>query len=303
MSRQLTPVFMGFVLMGLAACKAPLHPLEVDDDGDGFSELEGDCDDTDPELIYCPVAHAAGGQMKAILGGTFEMGCTTADPNCAEDEFPVHSVTLSHAFYIGETELTQGEYAWAMGGNPSNFTDCGPDCPVERITWNDAALFFNVLSAEDGLTPCFDCDDVECTAAGSPLECSGYRFPTEAEWSYAARCGEDIDFHNGTVDPDSVAWTTHNSGGKSHPVALLAPNACGLYDMIGNVWEWAWDWFGDYPTGSVSDPTGPDEGEARVMRGSSWDGALEFTRLSNRSRTNPADPLHILGLRVTRTIP
>jgi formylglycine-generating enzyme required for sulfatase activity len=303
MRSLLTPGFMGIVLMASAACEPTLHPLEVDDDGDGFSELDGDCDDADPKVIYCPVVHAAGGLMKGILGGTFEMGCTTAEADCAEDEFPVHSVTLGHAFYMAETEVTQGEYARAVGENPSSFIDCGLDCPVERITWNDAALFFNAISAEDGLTPCFQCDEANCLPLGSPLSCSGYRFPTEAEWAFAARCGDEFHFFNDTVDPDSVAWTANNSGGTSHPVASLSPNACGLYDMIGNVWEWTWDWFSDYPSGPVSDPIGPAEGEERVMRGSSWDGALEYTRLSNRSRNNPGDPLHILGLRMTRTIP
>jgi formylglycine-generating enzyme required for sulfatase activity len=302
MGRMLTRTLVGAVLVASAACESALHPLEVDDDGDGFSELEGDCDDADPEVVYCPVTHAAGGTMIGILGGTFEMGCTSAEADCAEDEFPVHSVTLSHSFYIGETELTQGEYARAMGGNPSAFTDCGSDCPVEQITWSGAALLFNALSAEDGLTPCFQCDDTHCLALGSPLSCSGYRFPTEAEWAYAARCGDEFNFFNGTVDPDSVAWTANNSGGTPHPVGSLSPNACGLYDMIGNVWEWTWDWYGNYPSEAVSDPTGPVEGEERVMRGSSWDGALAYTRLSNRSRTKPADPLHILGLRLTRTI-
>ena len=124
-----------------------------------------------------------------------------------------------------------------MGSNPSFFDECG-DCPVERVSWDDVQEFIGRLNALEG--------EVR------------YRLPTEAEWEYAARAGTSGDRYGG--DLDAIAWYRENSEGRTHPVGQKAPNAFGLHDMLGNVFEWVQDWYGAYPGGSVTDPRGPGPG-------------------------------------------
>ena len=160
-----------------------------------------------------------------------------------------------------------------MGNNPMNFNDCAK-CPVEQVSWDDAQSFINKLNAKnDGFI---------------------YRLPTEAEWEYACRAGTTGDYYG---DPDSIAWYVKNSGNKSHPVGQKQPNAFGLYDMSGNVSEWCQDWYGDYSSGEVTDPTGAVSGSKRVLRGNSWSNYVNSP--ARRNRGNPTDRSYAaVGFRV-----
>ena len=166
-----------------------------------------------------------------------------------------------------------------MGSNPSLFDECGPTCPVENVSWDDVQEFIRKLNA----------------AVGEER----YRLPTEAEWEYAARAGTSGDRYS--EDLDAIMWYSANSRKRSHPVGEKAPNAWGLHDMLGNVWEWVEDWYGGYPGGSVTDPRGPVSGSKRVVRGGSWSGVAGVCRASYRVRRSPGDRGRDLGFRLLRT--
>ena len=162
---------------------------------------------------------------------------------------------------MGKYEVTQEQYEQVMGVNPAHLK--GAKNPVERVTWNSAVEFCRRLSAKTGRT---------------------MRLPTEAEWEYAARAGSTGARYG---DLDSVAWYKGNSGKSTHTVGKKKPNAWGLYDMLGNVWEWCHDWKGDYPSGAVKDPTGPQAGLYRVSRGGSWCRYARDVRAASRRGDAP----------------
>ncbi len=247
--------------------------------------------------------------MAEAPGGTFEMGCTAGQDQCGADETE-HSVILTRAYLVGVTEVTQAQFQAGSGLNPSHFQECAggdEDCPVEEVTWDLAAAFANAASDAAGLAECYACvgdgESVSCAPAIGPYACFGYRLPTEAEWEGAARCGTDLRYA-GSDDSLAVAWTEENSYAATHVVSGLHANACALYDMSGNVWEWTQDWYAEYPSGPVTDPEGPETGSSRVYRGGSWYGDASAARVSIRA-TDP-DPAHadsILGFRLARSMP
>lgn len=169
-----------------------------------------------------------------------------------------HQVTLSHGYYMQTTPVTQGQWETVMGDNPSQFPGRCSDCPVARVSWHDAQDFISALN------------DLEGT--------DRYALPTEAQWAYAARAGSTTAFANRILhtaygyDPvlDAMGTYAYTSKSRTHPVAQKTPNAWGLYDMHGNVWEWVADWYGTYPSLDVTDPTGPSSGIYRVVRGGTW---------------------------------
>ena len=206
-----------------------------------------------------------------VKAGTFTMGSPTNEKDRYSDERQ-HTVRISKDFYISKYEVTQGEYRSIMGTNPSD-TDggLGNNNPVNRVSWYDAVEYCNKRSEREGLTPAYTINGNNVTWNKTA---NGYRLPTEAEWEYAARGGQKAGSYNiyaGSDNIDNVAWYISNSGGKTHPIGQKQANELGIYDMTGNVWEWCWDWYGDYPSGSVTDPSGPSSGEYRVLRGGSWD--------------------------------
>jgi formylglycine-generating enzyme required for sulfatase activity len=237
------------------------------------------------------------------------MGCTPgqeATGFCEDDEFPVHTVTLTQNFWLGQTEVTQAEFEVVMGYNPSHFTSCGADCPVDEVTWHESATYANALSEAEGLAPCYSCTEIGgtiiCSMEVNPYECPGYRLVTEAEWEYAARCGMDTAY-SGSDEPNEVAWSAHNSDETTHPVASLLPNACGLYDMSGNVWEWTGDWYSSsyYGSSTSTDPIGPSSGDSRSKRGGPWYSVQRDVRLANRVPHFPVGIDGIFGFRLART--
>ena len=216
-------------------------------------------------------------KMIKVEGGTFSMGATSEQgSDVGDDEYPVHSVTLSD-YYIGETEVTQELWEAVMGSNPSYFKG-NNQRPVEMVSWEDCQAFIKKLNRLTGME---------------------FRLPTEAEWEYAARGGKySKDYvykYSGSNNADEVAWYYDNSGDKTHPVKTKKANKLGLYDMSGNVEEWCNDRHGFYQSYSQTNPTGPSEGVGRVLRGGSWSSIDRFVRVSNRNFITP--DIHI-GLRL-----
>jgi formylglycine-generating enzyme required for sulfatase activity len=190
-----------------------------------------------------------------IPPGTFRMGCSADDSLCQPPEKPAHSVTITKGFWIGQTQVTQAAYMQVMAANPSHFR--GDRLPVDGVSWNDAQAY---------------CERV------------GMRLPTEAEYEYAARGGSKSAVY---APLKQIAWynTGRNpGGGTTHEVGQKQPNGYGLYDMLGNVWEWVADWYGPYDSADAVDPKGPPTGQFHVVRGGSWDEIATVVRVSFRNK-------------------
>jgi formylglycine-generating enzyme required for sulfatase activity len=224
-----------------------------------------------------------------IPPGSFMMGSTNGD----DDQKPVHQVTINYSFYMGKYEITQAQWQQVMGNNPSNFK--GGNLPVERVSWNDAIAFIARLNGQnDGFR---------------------YKLPTEAEWEYACRAGTTGDYAG---DLDAMAWYFANSGNtrlsgkgfydklkpnnnRTHPVGTKLPNAFGLFDMHGNVWEWCQDWYHDSYNAAPSDGSAwlsGGEQMFRVLRGGSWDYSADSARSACRFANTPIDRNEGYGFRV-----
>jgi formylglycine-generating enzyme required for sulfatase activity len=217
--------------------------------------------------------------MKFVLvkGGCYQMG----DKYNAYKNAPLHKVCVSD-FYLGKYEVTQELYEKVMGTNPSSYKKNGPDGPVDGISWNNSQAFIKKLNALSG---------------------KQYRFPTEAEWEYAARSGGKDETWAGTSDEKSLgkyAWYHKNSGQITHKVGLKKPNGLGLYDMTGNVGEWCQDWYNSsyYENSPKNNPQGPDNGEMRVMRGGSWNDGVIRLRPVSRFYYAPVSNSSVFGLRL-----
>ena len=215
-----------------------------------------------------------------IEAGSFLMG--SSDSNAYPDEQPVHSVTISSPFLLGKTEVTQAQWVAVMNHNPSLFPN--PDHPVDNVGWGDIQKFLNRINK---LANCDRC----------------YRLPTEAEWEYAARAGTSSSYSFGnTADAlDKYAWHAGNSGFTTHPVATKAPNAWGLYDMQGNVYEWVQDFYGPYQAVDVIDPIGATVGTEYILRGGSWTDTAREQRPSYRDYYAPNHRHNFFGFRLVRT--
>ena len=272
---------------------------------------------SDKKLFFCakgetsknmtiPLSDTVSLDMIRIEPGTFMMGSPEDELGRQDDEVQ-HQVTLTQGYWLGKYEVTQAQYEAVMGKNPSCYK--GADLPVEQVSWNDAVKFCEWLTAQE-------------RAAGRLPEGYEYTLPTEAQWEYACRAGTTTAFNNGTNIPtmlqrtdrpcpnlDPLAWYGYNSGeynsagnytgnGKTFPVGQKQPNAWGLYDMHGNVWEWCLDWYGSYPSSAVTDPKGPATGSDRVLRGGSWDYGANGCRSANRFDRNPDNYNYIGGFRV-----
>jgi len=238
--------------------------------------------------------------MVFVEGGTFQMGDRIG--NGYGDELPLHDVAVS-SFFIGQYEVTQGEYEEIMGNNPAHNYGEGGNYPVYYVSWYDAVAYCNVRSTVEGLTPCYS--GTICN-----FNANGYRLPTEAEWEYAARGGiqqTDNFEYSGSNTIGNVSWYGYydNPQGtaieeNTYPVGTKAPNQLDIYDMSGNVCEWCGDWYADYDSISQTNPTGPATGSIRVLRGGSWYNYADDCRVADRYYNYQNINGYYIGFRVVR---
>ncbi|MEC7987256.1 MAG: formylglycine-generating enzyme family protein [Myxococcota bacterium] len=318
-----------------------------DNDGDGFSACEGDCDDTDPEntgqdldgdgYSLCDgdaqddnpaIAYVAanGATFSSITSEEFSMGSPTLEVGRDGDEV-LHQVYLTKDFLIMNHEVSQGQFEELMGYNPSDFQQ-GAEYPVESVSWHEAAMFANRLSAEEDFQLCYSCTGTEamtrCEEVLAPYNCSGFRLPTEAEWEYSVRAGsssaiwtnngggdllsstdgnicEEIELSDGSALED-LAWYCGNTFPEPHLPAIKMPNSFYLFDMYGNVSEWVHDAYDSYDTELVYDPY-TSAGDARVIRGGSFNSRPSDLRSANRRSLDPLARQKQIGFRLARTSP
>jgi sulfatase modifying factor 1 len=229
---------------------------------------------------------ATGFALVALPPGQFVMGSPAGEVGRSADE-SAHRVTLTRPFYLGQHEVTQDEWRQVLGVDPANHQGCGR-CPIERVSFLDVAQFLAAVNERPGGFR--------------------YRLPTEAEWEYACRAGTTAAYGTGPAltpadanydaSPGSKTEASALSQGGTVPVESYHPNRWGVFDMEGNVWEWTADWYGPYPPGPVSDPTGPAEGELRVIRGGSFFFDAGSARCAGRYHHRPQDLGFSLGMRL-----
>ncbi len=275
--------------------------------------------------------------MVLIHAGTFLMGNPGSEVERERDETQ-HEVTISRDFCMSQYEVTVGEFRWFVtvsgyqteaetsgggyvwtedGGweeqadanwkNP--YISQGDDHPVVLVSWNDAVAYCNWLSKEEGLTLAYRINGNEVTWN---REANGYRLPTEAEWEYACRAGTTTPFSTGTnITTNQANYNGNdpyngNAEGtyrqKTTAAGSFSPNAWGLYDMHGNVWEWCWDWYDDYSENSQTDPEGATSGSYRVNRGGSWYNLGQYVHSAYRGNNTPSGRNHFIGFRLVRSL-
>ncbi len=252
-----------------------------------MAAMPAEADEAAGEFHDCPTCP----EMVVIPAGSFDMGSYDGDV----DEAPVHRVTIAKPFAMSKTEITQIQWRAVMqsqsrtmaGNDPSYFSSCGEDCPVEQVSWNDVQIFIQRLSARTR---------------------KQYRLPTEAEWEYACRAGKQEQYCGGD-DASKVAWyggaaDTEHGSQSSSPVARKEPNAFGLYDMSGNVWEWVADSYHDNYKGAPGDGRAwQSDGKLRVLRGGSWFNDVPALRATSRHKEAPVFRSKFVGFRVVQVLP
>jgi len=241
--------------------------------------------------------NSVGMGFQCIRAGSFMMGSPSTEVGRSNDETP-HQVRISRNFEMQVTDVTQAQWVAVMGSNPSHFKEQShcvdnhqdnpvsmcPNHPVDTVSFNDVQDYVRKLNEtlRDGYT---------------------YRLPTEAEWEYAARAGTQTAYYfgDGTSSIDQYAWYSGNSNSQTHDVAKLKPNAFGLYDMSGLVWQWVQDWYGNYSSQDQVDPLGANTGSYRVVRGGSWYDSAQVLRSASRGYYSPGDRFNVFGFRLVRT--
>lgn len=249
----------------LRACRASSRPDDAKAVYQKLLSEHGDAYQT-----YEPSA-PIGLQLLPVQGGDFKMGCVEENRGfCDPDELPIHAVKIGD-FRLSKFEIMQGQWLVVMGDNPTSHPNCGLDCPIENINVLDIEIFLFRLNIREG---------------------KNYRLPTEAEWEYAARGGQQAKETRfaGSDSIDLVAWYSGNSPASTHPVGQKAPNELGMFDMTGNVWEWCLDWYAPeyYQNSPAKNPIGASSGTKNVLRGGAWNAGSDFCRVSKREHTSPS---------------
>lgn len=254
------------------------HPVE----GDGIPMVQEDiimATEGNPGTPYLlPLGKELTLSLVWVPAGTFHIGSLATEEGHEDEESPRHRVTLTHGFWLGRHPVTQGQWQAAMGANPSRMVQ--PDHPVAMVSWLDAQGFLKTLA---GLVPGW-----------------WFRLPTEAEWEYACRADTETQFSLGDTEDDLArsAWFAANSDGATHPVATKVPNAWGLFDMHGNVFEWCDDWETSYTGDDAIDPRGPSLGQNRVLRGGCFKCPPPYCRSANRYSAPPDRRSPSIGFRL-----
>ncbi len=278
-------------------------------------------------------------RLRFVPAGTYWIGSPADEPGRYDDEVR-HQVQLTQGFWLGETEVTQGQWKELVAKNPSRFTAGGAGRPVEQVSWWEAVAYANLLSEREGLAPCYELVGAKGELGTPSFEChevrflglnrTGYRLPTESEWEVVARAGTETALYTGGItlrgrndapELHEIAWYGGNSGvtyagavdssgwpemqfpaarSGTHPVGEKAANGWGLHDMLGNVYEWVWDWQAAYASGLAKDPVGPPGGSSRVIRGGSWYSDARLVRAAFRRWRPPGDRDSGLGFRFAR---
>jgi formylglycine-generating enzyme required for sulfatase activity/serine/threonine protein kinase len=234
-------------------------------------------------------------EMVLVPADTLVMG--SIHPEAKDDEFPLLTVPL-RSFMISATEITQKEWSMVFAANPSLFR--GEYFPVENVSFYDVIEYCNAKSLKDGLTPAYDYYGTEIIC---DFDANGYRLPTEAEWELAAKAGVGNSFlrFSGSDKPDEVAWFAENSNARTHPVGSKKPNAIGIHDMSGNIYEWVWNWYTPYSHRISNLYSGPESGTDKVIRGGSWYHNEALMRNTARNYAKPFVKNGYIGFRVVRS--
>lgn len=279
-----------------------------------------------PEPGFRWTEPVTGMAFRYVPPGDFCMGSPRYELGREPDEF-LHDVSLSRGFWMSELEVTQREWREVVGNDPSHFAGCD-ECPVEQVSWFEAAAFANLVSEAAGLESCYELGGCRGALGGGCRSgsswcfgdfvcldvwfkgpaCAGFRLPTEAEWEYAARAGSSEAYWTGdhlgldqanVFDPryERLRWNRKATA----EAGRFGANAWGLHDVHGNVLEWVWDWFGRYPLSPTRDPEGPWEGSYRVARGGGWKDSAELCRSAARQRMDPSNRFNDVGIRLVRS--
>ncbi len=256
-------------------------------------------------------------QMVRVNRGSFQMGNVSNDKEGDSDEKPVHAVTFTYDFWIGKTEVTFEEYdAFCVEAEKRKPSDSGwgrGNRPVINVSWWDAIAYCNWLSKKEGIPVAYQEKgereegsllDRDGTVTTDIAKAEGYRLPTESEWEFSARGGQNSKGfkYSGSNDPNEVTWYNVNSRGKTQPVGQKKPNELGLYDMSGNVWEWCHDWYCSYASTTRTIPTPSGADAYRIERGGCWGGLAQLCRVACRGFLTPESSLFRSGFRLARTI-
>ena len=261
------------------------------------------CEET-PTGVVVTTTTPAGMKLIPSAGQSFTM----------DDGSNTQEVSFTRNFFMDSTEVTQKSYNDLMTATYTGYSapswsstyGVGDNNPAYYVNWYDAVLYCNARSKDMGKDTVYTYDaitgtpgnDCELSNVAIDYTKSGFRLPTEAEWEYAARAGTTTDYYWGSETIDDYAWYSDNSSSTTHEVATKLPNAFGLYDMSGNVWEWCGDWHGTYSSSAVVDPTGATTGTYRVIRGGSWSINANFLRSGGRYHDDPGFEGSGIGFRV-----